>query len=93
MLIGSKMKIINPEERDNRIQRQLEFLDASRAQHDARMAEISKKQEENARLIVGNSRKIAANSEQISQLAGFFSRMGRIVEEGFSPTSAFRRAV
>ena len=82
------MKTMTPEERDEQLRRQMDFLAASQAQHDARMAEISKTLDqnsrqiaENSRQIAENSRKIAENSRQISQLADFILRIGRIVEE------------
>ena len=89
------MKIMNPEERDDRIQRQLEFLAASQAQHDARMAEISKTLAENSKTlaensktlaenskqIAENSRRIGENAKQIAQLGDFILRIGRIVEK------------
>ncbi|NWG14161.1 MAG: hypothetical protein HXY20_11570 [Acidobacteria bacterium] len=68
------MRTMEPEERFERIERQLEFLAANQAQHDARMAEISRKQEE-------NSRQIGVNSAHIGQLADLTLRIGRIVEE------------
>ena len=68
------MKTMTPEERDEQLRRQMDFLAASQAQHDARMAEISKTLDQ-------NSRQIAENSRQISQLADFILRIGRIVEE------------
>jgi septal ring factor EnvC (AmiA/AmiB activator) len=87
------MRTMTPEERSEQIQRQLEFLAASQAQHDARMAEISKTLDgnsrqvaENSRQIAENSRMIAENSRQISQLSDFVLRLGRVVEEGFRRT-------
>ena len=61
------MKVMTPEERFERIERSLEFLAASQAQHDARIAE--------------NSKLIAQNSGQIAQLTDLTLRIGRIVEE------------
>jgi chromosome segregation ATPase len=67
------MRAMEPEERFERIERQLEFLAASQAQHDARMAEISRVQADNSRQITGNT-------EHIGQLADLTLRIGRIVE-------------
>ncbi|HYK88410.1 MAG TPA: hypothetical protein VE398_06550 [Acidobacteriota bacterium] len=61
------MTFMTPEERFERIERQLEFLAAGQAQHDARMAEISGQ--------------LAVNSGQIGQLSDLTLRIGRIVEE------------
>ncbi len=61
------MKTMEPEERFERIERQLEFIPGSQAQHDARMAEISRKQDE--------------SSSQIGQLVDLTLKIGRIVEE------------
>jgi len=61
------MKTMTPEERFERIERQLEFLAANQANHDARLAE--------------NSRLLAENAGQIGQLADLTLRIGRIVEE------------
>ncbi len=72
--LGYIMKTMEPEERFERIERQLEFLAASQAQHDARMAEISG-------VLAENSRKITENTEHIGQLADLTLRIGRIVEE------------
>ena len=94
------MTTMTPEERYEQIQRQLEFLAASQAQHDARMAEISQKTaenaaqiaensrliSENAKQISDNSRQIGRNAGQVSQLADFVLRLGRVVEEGFKHT-------
>lgn len=69
----SRMRLMTPEERFERIERQLEFLAANQAQHDARMAEHSKQ-------LIENSRQITENSRQIAQLADLTLRIGRIVE-------------
>jgi len=61
-----KMKTMTPEERFERIERQLEFLAANQTHHDAHMAELSKRTEDNAR--------------QIGELSGLTMRIGRIVE-------------
>ena len=75
------MKTMEPEERFDRIERQLEFLAASQAQHDARMAEISGVLAEISGVLAENSRKITENTEHIGQLADLTLRIGRIVEE------------
>ncbi len=75
------MTTMEPEERFDRIERQLEFLAASQVQHDARMAEISALLAENSRQIEENSRQIAGNSANIGQLGDLTLRIGRIVEE------------
>ncbi len=74
------MTPMTPEEHFERIQRQLEFLAASQAQHDARMTEISKQTAENARLIAQNSQQIAENSRHLTELTDLTLRIGRIVE-------------
>ena len=65
---------MTPEERFERIERQLEFLAASQAQHDARIAEID------TRLSEG-SRQIAENSRGLSELRELTLRVVRIVDE------------
>ncbi len=82
------MKIMTPEERFERIERNIEFLAASQAQHDARLAENSKLIAENSRLIAEHSKQIeehskqiAENSRQVAELAGLTLRIGRVVEE------------
>lgn len=81
------MKAMDPEDRFERIERQMEFLAASQAQHDARMAEIShtlaetsRDQAENARQIAKNSRQVSGITEHIGWLADLTLRIGRIVE-------------
>jgi methyl-accepting chemotaxis protein len=82
------MESMTPEERFERIERQLEFLAGSQAQHDARMAEHARQMAENARQIAENSRQIGDNSRQIldnsrqiGELSDLTLRIGRIVEE------------
>jgi methyl-accepting chemotaxis protein len=65
---------MTPEERFERIERQIEFLAANQAQHDTRMAEISSR-------LAENSRQITENSANIGQLTDLTLRIGRIVEE------------
>ena len=60
------MLTMTPEERFERIERQLEFLAANQAHHDAYLAELSKHTDENAR--------------QIGELTGLTMHIGRIVE-------------
>lgn len=68
------MKGMLPEERFDRIERQLEFLAANQAHHDAQLVE-------NARQIGAISKHTEENSRQIGQLADLSLRIGRIVEE------------
>jgi hypothetical protein len=88
------MRHMDPEERFDRFERQQEFLAASQAQHDARMAEISallaetsrrtaensSQIAENSSQIAANSGQIAANSASIAQLGDLTLRIGRVVE-------------
>jgi septal ring factor EnvC (AmiA/AmiB activator) len=89
------MKTMNPEERFERIEHQLEFLAVSIQSHDAQIAENSKHIAENSKHIAENSRQIAlhskqieaqsgqvaAQSEQIAKLIDLTLRIGRIAEE------------
>ena len=86
---------MTPEDRNERIERQLEFLAASQAQHDVRMAEISKNiveitktnaaitrtNAEIAQRTEENSRQISENTSQIGQLGQLTLTIGRIVEQ------------
>jgi methyl-accepting chemotaxis protein len=60
------METMNPEERFERIERQLEFLAVSIQSHDAQIAETWALAKENARQISKNSEQIAAHSQQIA---------------------------
>lgn len=82
------MRAMTPEERFERIERLIEFLAANQAQHAAQMAELSKQNGENQRLIAENSKQItensrlsAENARQIGQVVDLTLRIGRIVEE------------
>jgi hypothetical protein len=68
------MRTMDPQERFDRFERQQEFLAASQAQHDARMAEISA-------LLAETARRTEENSAHIAQLGDLTLRIGRIVEE------------
>ena len=65
---------MTPEERFERIERQLEFVAANQANHDARLAE-------NSRLLGEGSRLLAENTGQIGQLTDLTLRIGHVVEE------------
>ncbi len=75
------MKSMTPEERFERIERLVEFLASTQAQHDARLADISKQQAEIEKQQAENTRHIAEHTRQIGQLGDFVLRIGRIVEE------------
>jgi chromosome segregation ATPase len=74
------MKTMTPEERFERIERQLEFLAANQAHHDAHLAEIAKRTDENAKAIDGLRKRTEENAGQIGELTGLTHRIGRIVE-------------
>ena len=82
------MKTMNPEERFERIEHQLEFLAVSIQSHDAQIAENARHLAESRMLIDENSKQIAAHSEQIAAQSGQIAhlsdlilRVGRIAEE------------
>ena len=60
------MKTMNPEERFDRIEHQLEFLAVSIQSHDAQIAENSKHIAENRKHIAENWQQINENSRQIA---------------------------
>ena len=60
------MKTMNPEERFERIEHQLEFLAVSIQSHDAQIAENSKQIAENSEHIAENWKQITENSRQIA---------------------------
>jgi methyl-accepting chemotaxis protein len=85
---GGIMRSMDPEERFDRFERQQEFLAASQAQHDARMAEISaflaetsRRLDETSRRLDETARRTEENSANIAQLGDLTLRIGRIVEE------------
>ena len=75
------MRTMDPEERFDRFERQQEFLAASQAQHDARMAEISAFLAETSRRLDETAHRTEENSANIAQLGDLTLRIGRIVEE------------
>ena len=65
---------MTPEERFERIERQLEFLASNQAHHDAQIAE-------NAKQIAENTKQIGQHAEQIGQLTSLTLRIVHVVEE------------
>ena len=74
------MRTMTPEERFERIERQLEFLAANQAQNSAQIAENSLQIAKNSMQIEAISKQIEENFKQIAQLADLTLRIGRIVE-------------
>jgi len=74
------MRVMNPEERFERIERQMEFLAANQAENSAQIAANSLQIAKNSKQIEENSKLIEGNSQQITQLTELTLRIGRIVE-------------
>lgn len=75
------MQTMNPEERFERIERQLEFLAANQAQHDARIAENSRQIGELTGLTLRIGRIVEVQAGHVDQLTERTDQLGRVMEE------------